>query len=520
MPATTGGVINYNSKFVDLIEHFDTFLMERRRTHPSIWIDRIPKGVLSNYEGLTRKSNIFHGGLGEQAGLSNWSAIQVSRKPAGTDQGFDACAVKTPKTFSYAMESIQYSGMECTWQSDPLCINDIRFVAEAKQQCAMITSFMAYITDSVWENWNREQYVKQAVDADNAFILTSGGLEYADDPTVRFTYDGSLENAAGDGYITYPVVNKLSTLNWSFFDWWQDYLGDQCPDAAIANISGLPVFGLMIHTRDFNKMVMGDNDLREDYRYANGSVLIQDYRAFKEFKGWALIHDPRQMRFKIKSSTATTVTATRVKPMKEGKSVTIGNLPVANPDYNNAELAVGVVFMNQVLQNLIPTPITSMPNGMVFGGQGYDGKFSWINEYDRLLNPTRKVGYFFAEFEAFPKPLMYSGEAIVFLYLRAPQTWQSEVAVENRADASAGPVSVAVAAADGDVDATNYTCTLTLKSFLAAGVGDAVTMVDSDSASESAYIADASLAPTYTFVSATAFTAYDKWTTAATVTVA
>jgi hypothetical protein len=520
MPIKTGGVINYDQKFADVAENFDVFIAERYRAHPTVWVDRIPKGTLSNYEGITRKSNIFHGGLGEQAGLSNWSAIQVSRVPAGTDQGFDACQPADPKTFTYAIESIQYTGKRCSWQGEPICINDIRFVAEAKQQCAMVTNMLSYITQSVWENWNREQYVKQAVDAGHAFILTDGGLDYASDSAVRFTYDGSLEDTDGDTYLTFPLTYKLSTLNWSFFDWWQDMLGDQCPEAAISNLDGLPVFGLMIHKRDFNKMVMGDADLREDYRYADSRVLIADYRTFKEFKGWALIHDSRQMRFKFKKCDGTTVTCKRVTPLKNGKAVTIGNLPIANEDYQNAEIAVGVVFMKDIVQNLIPTPISNMPNGMQFGAvPGYDGKFMWINEYDRVLNPLREVGYFFARFEAFPKPLMYSGEAVVFIYLRAPQTWSTEAAIENF-DSAATTATVAVAAVTGDLDSTNNMLTLKLDKILAASVGDTVTMVDSDVASETAYIADASLAPVYTFVSASAFTTYDKWNTTATVTVA
>ena len=405
MSITTGGLVNYNQKFIDTAEHFDTFLMNRTRKHPILWYDRIPKGMLSDYDGLVRKSNIFHGGLGEQAGLSNWSAIQISRKPSGTDPGFDACQYD-PTTFNYAFESIQYTGYRCSWQSEPICINDIRFVEQGRQQCQMITSFMTYITQSVWENWNRENYVKMAVDAGNAFILTDGGLDYADSPTVRFTYNPYAVDSNGDTYITFPSTLQVSTLNWSFFDWWQDYLGDQCPESAIANKSGLPVYGLIIHKRDFNKMIMGDDDLREDLRYARSEVLLQDYRSFQEFKGWAIIHDQRQMRFKIKSVTSTTVTAVRVKPMKEGRAVTIGNIPVADPDYHNAELAIGVVFMNEVIQNLIPSPIGNAGGGMMFGTQpGYNGTFKWINEYDRELNPLKEVGSFFARFAAFPKPL-------------------------------------------------------------------------------------------------------------------
>lgn len=518
MPAKSGGVVNYNQKFIDTMEHFDVFLQERLRTHPQIWVDRIPKGALSNYEGLTRKTNIFHGGLGEQAGLTNWSKIQVSRVAAGEDQGYDACAYD-PKQFTYAVEAKDYTGYRCSWQSDPICINDIRFVAEARQQCAMIVNFMTFITQSVWENWNRENYVKMAVDAGNAFILTEGGMDYADSPTARFTYNPYLEDADGDTYITYPSTIKPSTLNWSFFDWWQDYLGDECPEAQVANMDGLSVFGLMLHKRDFNRMVMGDDDLREDLRFAKSSVLIEDYRSFKEFKGWALIHDSRQMRFKIKSDNGTTTIAKRVKPMKNGRAVTIGNVPVADPDYVKAELAVGVVFMNNVIQNLIPTPISNQGSGMVFGAQpGYDGTFKWINKYDKDENPLEEVGYFFARFEAFPKPLMYSGEAIVFLYLRAPQTQRTVPAiVQSTEAATSGDVSVATAAVSADVDLTNFTVKLKLASLIAKAVGETVTLVNASSGSYTAKVADSSDAPTYTFVLSSAPSAYTTWTTSAKV---
>jgi len=478
---------------------------------------------LSSYEGLVRKTNIFHGGLGEQAGLNNWSPINVSRKPSGNNPGFDACAYD-PKTFSYAMEAVQYTGYRSSWQSEPVCINDIRFIHEGREQARLITSFMGYITSSVWENWNREQYAYQAVKNGHAFILTEGGIEY-DAQVNRFSYDPYSVDADGDTTITFSAALKISTLNWTFFDWWQDYLGDQCPEAAPATIDGMPVYGLMIHKRDFDKMIMGDPSLREDMRYAKSSVLFDDYRKFSEFKGWAIIHDQRQMRFKIKSVATTTVTAKRVLPMREGRAGTIGNIPEANPDYNNAELAVGIVFMKEVIQNLIPTPISNAGGGMIFGpAPGYNGTFQWINEYDRELNPLKEVGYFFARFEAFPKPLMFSSDCIIFLYRRCAQTWTTECEVNTLPETAdiGDTVTVAVNAVAGDLIAATRTIVLTLSKKLACGVNSAVTMVTAGAHSASAVIAEDSNAPTYAFTLIAAeydsdTDAHTDWTTAATV---
>jgi len=487
MPIDPAGVINYNQKFIDTAEHFDEFIQNRARKHPNIWFDRIPKGALTMFEGLVRQTNIFHGGLGEQAGLTNWNRIQISRKPAEGDAGFDACNYD-PKTFNYAWESRQFTGWRASWQSEPICITDIVYVEQGRQQAAMITSFLSFITMSVWENWNREQYVQIAEQAGNAFILTEGGIDY-DDASLRFEYDPYSDEDFGDTdrdtFIRFPASINISTLNWSYFDWWQDYLGDEVPEAAVSMQSGLPIFALMIHKRDFDKMILNDAELREDMRFARSEVLFDDYRKFNEFKGWGIVHDSRQMRFKFarmvneefKSVTQDVVYAKRVKPFREGRAGTIGNIPEANPDYHNAELAIGVVFMNQVLQNLIPTPVANLGGGMIFGAQpSFNGNFQWINEYDRELNPLREVGFYFARFQAFPKPLLYSFHAIVFLYRRCPQTWSSDCNLACDGDPSTVAVALERDAVAGDVDATNTTITVDLADCIEAEVGDSVTI--------------------------------------------
>ena len=509
MPAITGGLTNYNQKFIDTAEHIDTFIQNRVRRHPNIWFDRIPKGTLTMFEGLVRTTNIFHGGLGEQAGLTNWNRLQISRKPSAGDTGFDACAY-SPKLFDYAWETRQYTGWRSSWQSEPICVTDIVYVEQGRQQAALITSFMAQITQSVWENWNREQYVKIAVDAGNAHILTDGGLDYSASPAVRFTYDPYVTYDFGgseeDTYIKWDETYAVSALNWSFFDWWQDYLGDEVPEAAIASVSGLPVYGLMVHKRDIDHMVMTNNDLREDLRWAKSEVLFEDYRKFDEFKGWALIHDSRQMRFKaakrVTEGSDIYTYAKRVIPMRDGPAATIGNIPEANPEYHNAEYAVGVVFMNLILQNLMPQPVANVGGGMVFGAEpNFNGTFKWINQYDREMNPLNEVGYFFARFEAFPKPLMFGNKAIVFLYRRAPHTWGSDVDVPpGGVTTTVSPSAAPVAA---DIDVNNGTITVTLASVLDCEPGDTVTVagaLNNSSGVVEMIIGASDAAPTYLMV--------------------
>jgi hypothetical protein len=522
MSIITGGVSYYNQKFIDTVEHYDEFIQERSLANPNIWRDRIPRGTFTLFEGLTKKTNIWRGGLGEQAGLTNWTAIQVSRKAAGTDQGHDACNAD-PHTFDYAWETLEYTGFRSSWQSMPICLNDIKFTAEAKEQCRLQAAQCTFVTMTVWENWSREQYVKQAVDAGHTVILCEGGMDWIDDTGVRFTYDPFAEDGDGDTYITFDADLQLSTLNWSYFDYLHNYLSDQCPEAALSSDSGMPIFGLMVDLRDVDKHLRSDPDLREDFRFAQPSTLIEGYPvSVKKFRGWGLVHDSRQMRFKFHHIDASgNAVCKRVKPMREGRAVTIGNVPEANPEYYQAEVALGVVLMNNVLQNQVPPSVPNMGSGMVFGSvPGYNGTFAWINEYDRVYNPLRKTGYFFAEFEIFPKPLMYSTEAVVFIYRRCPQTWNTGCEIETLEDAATSSVTVAAAAVAADVDATNQTVTLTLSKVLDARLGDTCTITRSTGGTDTVVIAQDGLAPTYVFASASAVGAYTDYAAGTSVTVA
>lgn len=506
-----------DAKLIQMAEHFDPFIMAHELKHPMVWRDRLPKGTFDPFNGTSQKTNIFRGVLGPQQGISEWTAIGPSTKASGANPGYDACAY-SPQTYTWGIETVTFSGMRTSWTSPVFCVNDLKYVDQAKAQLGLIVKAGSRVTDDVKEVFNRENYVKAAADANRAIVFVDGGIDYMDDSSLRFSYDPGVKNAAGDTYLTFSasVLSRISSLNWTLLDTIRAYLADEAPDAALGMDSGMPVFGLMLDTMDFEKMVYKDPELREDFRYARPQQLITGFdMGFKTYRGFALIHDQRQMRFKIASNDGTTVTATRVVPRRATRAGTVGNIPETNPDYIKAELAVGVVFMNDVIQILVPTPINNLGSGMVFGpAPDFNGQWTWINEYDRQYNPLREVGHFFSRFEYFVKPLIHSNNATVFLYRRCPQVLGTGCAVEASSEAESTNVGLAVDAVAADVDATNKTITLTLSSLLTAGVGDAVTVTDDAATAHSANIADASAAPTYVFVSSSAFSAYTNWTAA------
>lgn len=508
------GLQYYNDKMLTLAEHWDEFIMSRSLKHPNIWHDRIPRGAYQLFNGLEQKTNIYRGGLPVQAGLSTWKQIGQSRKASGGDPGFDNCAPGTPHTYSYAWETVVYRGYQDEWQSEPVCLNDMKFIDFAKEQLSLIVRTGVEYGVSMLENWNREMYVYQAHLSNRCMVLASGALTFEDDATYRFKYDPFVTTTDADGnsvpYIKFDADLEVSTLNWEFLDYLRTSLADRAGEAALANEGGMPVFGLMLDYLDFERMIKANPDLREDWHYAMPSALIEGYNmGMKKYRGFALIHDARQMRFtplKIGAGANETddesgqMICTRVLPLRSGRAATIGNVPEPNPKYYRAEIGVGVIFMNDVLQNLFVPSIDNLGSGMTFGpAPGLTGEWKWINIPDNTGNQLGESGYFYGRFQLFPKPLLFAHDCTVFIYRRCTQALRTLCEVQGHEDVGSGAVAMAVVPVAGDFDATNRRVTLTLAKLLDAGIGDTVTINTDDGDDFTATIVSDALAPKYTF---------------------
>ena len=308
-----------------------------------------------------------------------------------------------------------------------------------------------------------------------------------------------------------PLFPISSSLNWEFLDYIRTNLADRAGEAALSVESGMPVFGLMLDFLDFERMIKADPNLREDWHYSMPAALIEGYNmGMKKYRGFALIHDARQMRFrplKIGAGTNTgddqtgQMIATRVLPLRAGRAATIGNVPEPNPAYYRAEIGIGVIFMNDVLQNLFVPSIENLGSGMTFGpAPGLTGDWKWINIPDNAGNQLGQSGYFYGRFQLFPKPLLFAHDCTVFAYRRCAQALKTVCQVQLRSDVGSGAVAMATVPVAADFDVTNRRITLTLAELLPGGIGAAVSINTDDGDDFVAQIAEDASAPTYTFV--------------------
>ena len=486
-------------------ENFDSFLLDWQMKHPSVWRDRIPKGKFPNFKGMSQKSYVFRGSLGPQAGLTDWTRVEQSRKESDTVRGLDACTYN-PQTFTWSYDAIDFAGVQTSWRSPSICANDMQYLTEAVQQLGMIISAGAQVTDQVMETFNREQYMLAASNAGKFIVLAEGvGLDYIGNPLLRASYN---PYSATSLTFSADLLTKMSILNFDILDLVHQYMSDQAPDAAMRNDGGMPIFTLMIDLRDFERMVLNTPELREDFRRAIPERLIEGFNmGFKMYRGWALMHDVRQARFIVGSVNSTgSITCTRVLPRIATRPGIIGLVPESNPEYVTAEIGTAVVFLQDTLQLLVPAPINSLGSGMTFGpAPDFNGTWTWLNIASEQDNPLNEKGYFFSRYRYFVKQLRYAQDVTVLVYRRCVAALKNEcrlVERSYRASDSALNVSTVAEVAAGFVAATAANAggqaVLKLAKPLSKGMGAKVNVTNDAGTVFAGYIIDSDDAPTYT----------------------
>ncbi len=528
-------LLQVDNKLIRMAEHIADFLKDGQKKRPRAWRDLVKYGSFVPFQGEQQTTNIFRGSIGEQYGLDGWLKAEASRRGVNGGVAAHDRGTYAPKTYDWAIESLGMLGpFTRSWKSPTVAVYDFMTADKAKEQFAMILKAGEQVVSDTREVFQREMYMYFASKAGRCLIASEGFNEFVDSTENRFTFDPFYVDSDGDQVIMIPAskLSKVSTLSWSWLDFLKSWLTEECPDAAIGTDSGMPVFGAMLDKNEFEKMVYNDANLREDFRFAMPQALIKGFDMnFKVYRGIALMHDSAQPRWDVKSiKPAATDPATpvdmavlkRVAPQRLGRTVAIGRVPEANPEYLNAEFGFIVMYIKDVYSVLVPPVITSLGSGMNFGpAPGYNGQWTWLNIRDAVINPLNEIGHFFCRFEYRPKPEENAMNPIVVLYRRCPHTVITTCALDTKLGAPALTSATAVesiAIADGaDTSATSTAFAVTLSETAALTMGQPVTLTDASSNAFSGYIASTSAAPTYVVMGAEAVSAFNITDTPVTI---
>ena len=479
--ASANGLFKWNHMMMTVAQNFDPFMQKKEMEFPHWWLSRIPRTAYPLHEGTVHETRIYRGGLSIYGGLGMWIDL------AGDPSSVDACKPLDYSTYQYAWETMAWSGKRTAWGSDPICIDAMKFIPKAVEQIGWILETGVKFGTDIQNIWNRDMFIYQTVMAGRGYLMTS---EYRGAASPRFVYQpfcrfaptggAKLSNASGTVYpadvqttgtdlvantayvskpfIVFDASVELEPLNFDVLDIVRNQLKRRCPEAAVGSIGGERMFALAISSEDVEKYIRGNEEERKYWIEANPNALIQHYGfAPNTFRRWTITEDGDQLRFKIKRYIANYTSgaynteaahygnvgaaeftgkpvfiAEMVDPVIAGRAGINGApVPVPNPDYDTAEIAIAPVFMNRVFTNQFVPDETSLGAGTWFGPKtGLNGKWAWQNIQSKD-NPFNKIGNFYGEYQIVPKPDTCVFDCISFLYRRCATPLRSLCPADN-----------------------------------------------------------------------------------------
>lgn len=498
----------FNQVMMELSQHFEPMIQAKVMKQPRWWHDRIARGAFTLFNGAVHETRIFRGGLMKYSGLDEWQDIDPY--PSATN---NPCGALPYNTYKYGWEALAWRGKKSAWGSDPICVDQFKFMDQAQQQLAWILQTGAEYGIQMQEVWNRDNFIYTSVMFDRGFVMSS---EYNGPSSPKYYYDPFKYKAATSDlvkvggevkpFVIFDASVKLENLNFDVLDQVRESLKIRCPDAAVSSAGGSPTFAIAMSADDLERYIRGNEEERRLWVEANPQALITGYGfAPTTFRKWIITNDGNQLRFKLVGYIAKydateaakfnnigykdgglkdkpVYVAVVVDPMQASARAGVNGtvIPEDNPEYYAAEIAIAPIFMNQVFTNQFVPSVSSLGSGTSFGPvTGLNGQWGWLN-IQTPDNPFRNRGNFYGQYEIVPKPETHVVHCTSFLYKRCTAALPSLCPAENPHVNRTAYASTTTAA---DAVVTNNIAELVLDGGLLAGTGDKVTIkgkVDTD----------------------------------------
>lgn len=250
------------------------------------------------------------------------------------------------------------------------CIEDIRNRFQFAEQLNKHTNILTDVSWWVWADRYTEDYVSTCehnvtINQGANGIYDNGGSGYS----VAFPPNAQLEQ-------THLEELALTILREG---------ADEAP--AVDVDTQEPVLELIIGKETSDNLFRNNTRLRDDLRYAQmGAGMNADFlpsnfpRKRKVFGGFVHNIDLYPRRFDIVDGAYVEV------PVWDAQAVTIGNASNINPDWLTAPYEETIIWMPNVVKQLVPSPLPNPAPGWKFNPIDYMGNFRAVNILERTCN--------------------------------------------------------------------------------------------------------------------------------------
>ncbi len=285
--------------------------------------------------------------------------------------------VPSAEVVNFAQTLRTYNLQQTAIESPKICVNDLRFTLRRKEQLSNVFRILTENTSYAWIERHRDEYVRLS---EHKVIATTG-----------------LPEATA----SFPLVAPTSRLTQGILDrTFQKLIRDGAGSVAYGKENGRPVFTLICSSEVSRSIILDNPSIRDDYRYSSkANELLAPLGVERSYSGWYHLNDDFMPRYDF-------VNGAWVRRMPYAPvATTQGNKWDINPLYEAAAFEDAIVFVNDVMETLIPAPITSPGGNTSFDPVKYSGEWKWLNIQTPDTNPDKTIGYFRGILSSGSKPV-------------------------------------------------------------------------------------------------------------------
>ena len=303
------------------------------------------------------------------AGGDGWTTI------TGTDGGSTGSGCR-PLVGTISNRNLTNSASlkEITLVSDELCLTKVRAAYNPAEQIARAKKNFEDNVIDLWAAKNRREYIN-AIPDENKLVFVNGGLE------AGGAGDFFVGNAP-DSQVHQDILDEIR----------QRMIHDGAgEEGAYGMVDGDPIFLVVMSHDQQRALIKGNDDVRQDYRYAEPKALLKPFGIGRTYAG--LYHAIDRMAPRYNLVGGAWVEVPFYVEDEDG-------IAVVNPDYRTAEAEDIIFYHPQVVKKLMQKPISGFGSQTNFKAWNFAGETSWINEYDKECNRFRENGYWAARLRA------------------------------------------------------------------------------------------------------------------------
>ncbi len=383
----------------------------RKTINQSPWLNLVrqaawPDGMGTTISALTWERSLPTNNLTWSTLGYNPAGDATSPQTGGTDEGN---CLPPKQTINFAQTLRTYNLAQTALESPKLCLNDLRFPWQVKEQLGAIMDILAENVKYAWESRYRNEYFRLC----GHKVVAKAGLPENTttnvDPNSNTVTASLFPNQAATTQLTASILQR--------------YAGKMIRDGAgmksLSKNQGQPVFGLICSPEVSERLILDNSDIRQDYRWIDGQAkeLLAPLGVDRSYKNFFHILDWQSPRYDWINGSGYIR-----RPFYASTAASYGNKSDINPDYETAAYEVSFIFHQDVMESMIPKPISAPGGNTKFNPQKYRGDFNWLNILNKDDNPDGTIGFFRSVFQNGSKSIRPEwGYAI--LHQRCPQDY-------------------------------------------------------------------------------------------------